>query len=299
MSVRDTLLCLFLIPVWAFNFVAIKWGLAGFPPFALAACRFAVVAFPLVFFVGKTNVPFRWLLYWGGTAGLLQFSFLFFAIKLGLGAGMASLLLQFQVFFTFIFSLLLVKNTKIHRTTVYCMLVSFFGLSILMSKFFSQSLSVVPIILVLLAAASWGLSNTVVNAMNDRGYKPNMLAVVVKSSLLMPLPFMLLSLLTEEVYSVNADNYWKIILSIIYIAYSGSIFGLAIWTSLIQKYNAIIVSPFSLLVPVFGFIFSYLIFEEVIALFDFIGIIFIFIGFALNYLIPYYNKKKHQRIDIS
>lgn len=290
MSVKDTLLCLLLIPIWAFNFIAIKWGLDGFPPFALAACRFTVVAFPLILFVGKTGIPFRWLIYWGGTAGFLQFSFLFFAMKLGLGAGMASLLLQFQVFFTFVFSVLFVKNSKINTIQIFSMLISFVGLTFLMSKFFSENFIIIPILLVMLAAASWGLSNTIVKVMNDRGYTPNMLAVVVKSSLLLPVPFILLSLLTNESYNINIDNYWKIILSIFYIAYSGSILGFAIWTSLIQKYNAIIVSPFSLLVPILGFIFSYLIFNETISNTDLFGVILIFIGFTLNYLLPFFRS---------
>ncbi|MCK5274211.1 MAG: EamA family transporter, partial [Alphaproteobacteria bacterium] len=38
--------------IWGFNFVVIEVGLDSFPPFLFSAIRFALAAFPLVFFIG-------------------------------------------------------------------------------------------------------------------------------------------------------------------------------------------------------------------------------------------------------
>jgi O-acetylserine/cysteine efflux transporter len=45
-------------------------------------------------------MPWRWLLAYGGAISLGQFAFLFCAMKFGMPAGMASLVLQSQVVFT-------------------------------------------------------------------------------------------------------------------------------------------------------------------------------------------------------
>lgn len=49
MSVRDTLLTLFTVLLWGFNFVVIKWGIGDMSAAAMTALRFSLVAFPLVF----------------------------------------------------------------------------------------------------------------------------------------------------------------------------------------------------------------------------------------------------------
>ena len=44
MPLADRLVALAIVAVWGFNFVVIKWGVAGVPPFLLGALRFAVAA---------------------------------------------------------------------------------------------------------------------------------------------------------------------------------------------------------------------------------------------------------------
>ena len=49
MSVKDMLLALCVVIIWGLNFVVIKIGLNGMPPFLLAGLRISLVAFPAVF----------------------------------------------------------------------------------------------------------------------------------------------------------------------------------------------------------------------------------------------------------
>jgi len=100
MSVKDMLLALCVVVAWGVNFVVIKLGLQGMPPFLLAGLRFALVAFPALLFVKRPAIPLRWLVIYGMTISFGQFAFLFLAIKLGMPAGVASLVLQAQAFFT-------------------------------------------------------------------------------------------------------------------------------------------------------------------------------------------------------
>src|SRR5690349_22458463 len=107
MSPRDLLLALVVVIAWGVNFVVIKVGLHGVPPMLLGALRFTLAAIPAVFFVKRPNVPLFWLLAYGLSISLGQFAFLFYAMYVGMPAGLASLVLQAQAFFTMIFAAIL------------------------------------------------------------------------------------------------------------------------------------------------------------------------------------------------
>ena len=106
MSPRDLLLALVVIVVWGMNFVVIMVGLHDVPPMLLGALRFMLAAVPAVFFIKRPQVPLRWMLAYGLTISLGQFAFLFTAMKHGMPAGLASLVLQSQAFFTLFFAAL-------------------------------------------------------------------------------------------------------------------------------------------------------------------------------------------------
>ncbi len=92
MSFRDRLLALTIVLVWGVNFVVIKVGLQGMPPLLLAGLRFALVALPAVFFIKRPQLPLKWLMAYGLTISFGQFTLLFWALNVGLAAGLASLL---------------------------------------------------------------------------------------------------------------------------------------------------------------------------------------------------------------
>ena len=102
MTRKDGLLALLVVVVWGLNFVVIKLGLHNMPPLMLAGLRFMLVAFPALLFVARPAIPLRLLLGYGLTISFGQFAFLFCAIGLGMPAGLASLVLQAQAFFTII-----------------------------------------------------------------------------------------------------------------------------------------------------------------------------------------------------
>src|SRR3954463_9609914 len=100
MSVRDTLLVLAVVLVWGVNFVAIRWGVDEVPPLLLTALRYVVAAVPAVFFIKRPKVALGILVGYGIAVGVGQFGLLFTAIKFGMPAGLASVVIQLQVFFT-------------------------------------------------------------------------------------------------------------------------------------------------------------------------------------------------------
>src|SRR5690606_34772594 len=116
MPLKDWLAALVVICAWGVNFVVIKVGLSEVPPLLLGALRFTFVAFPAILFVKRPQMPWRIIILYGLTISLGQFVFLFTAMYVGMPAGLASLVLQSQAFFTvLIAALLLGEGVRRHN----------------------------------------------------------------------------------------------------------------------------------------------------------------------------------------
>ena len=86
--------------VWGTNFVVIKFALGTLPPLLLATLRFALAFAPAALFVARPAVSWRTLAAYGVLIGAGQFGLLFIALRADITPGLASLVVQTQVFFT-------------------------------------------------------------------------------------------------------------------------------------------------------------------------------------------------------
>ena len=100
MTVRDMLLAIAVAAIWGGNFVVMRLGVDEMPPFLLTALRFVFSAFPAIFFIPRPKAPVGLIVSYGVFLGVVQFGSLFTALKLGMPTGLASLVVQTQVFFT-------------------------------------------------------------------------------------------------------------------------------------------------------------------------------------------------------
>ena len=115
MSRKDFVLALLVVTVWGSSFTVIRIGLNDVPPLLLAAMRFALAALPAVFFVRRPQIRLRFLLAYGATVGIGQFGCMFYAMHIGLPAGLASVVLQSQAFFTLLLAALLLNERIVPR----------------------------------------------------------------------------------------------------------------------------------------------------------------------------------------
>ena len=97
-GIGDLLAALAVVVIWGLNFVAMKWGLQSFSPFELGTMRFAAAALPMVLLVRPPRIDWRWVVGFGLLAGVAQFGFGFFALKQGMTAALASVLMQTRCF---------------------------------------------------------------------------------------------------------------------------------------------------------------------------------------------------------
>lgn len=283
MTPKDILLAAVVIVAWGVNFVIIKVGLDGVPPMLLGALRFMLAAFPAILFIRRPDMPLRWLLAYGLTISLGQFAFLFSAMYVGMPAGLASLVLQAQAFFTLGFAALFIGET-VRRSSLIGLVVAAAGLLLIGSES-GRAFTLAGFVLTLCAAAMWGLGNVVTKRIG----KVNLVSLVVWGSLIPPLPFLALSLILEGPAQIEAalrSISLSSLLAIAYLAFIATLLGYGLWSRLLSRYPASQVAPFSLLVPVVGLSSAWLFLGEALSTVQWLGAAIVMLGLLINVFGP-------------
>ncbi|MBA8928327.1 O-acetylserine/cysteine efflux transporter [Kutzneria viridogrisea] len=271
------LLAVSVAAAWGINFVAIDYGLDSFPPLLFTALRFAVAAVPAVLFVGRPQVAWRWVVAVGLVLGALQFGLLFVAIKAGVPAGLSSLVLQSQALFTALFSAVLLGERPT-RGQLLGMGVALAGI-VLVATDFGASGPLPAFLLVLASAASWAMGNV----LTRKAAPPDSFRFLVWVSVVPPLPLLALSALTEDLSALHAPEPSSLV-ALGYVAWVSTVFGFGVWTTLIRRYGATAVAPYSLLVPVFGMSSTALVLGEQLTVLRVVGAGVVLVGVGLTAL---------------
>ncbi len=239
-----------LTAIWGLNFAVIKIGLREVPPLLLCAARFALVAFPAVLLLPRPAVQLRNLLVYSTLMFTVQFGLLFGGMWLGLSAGLASVALQAQAFFTMAFSAV-VAGDRPSAPQLFGALVAALGLLII-AQGSAGDVSLPGLLCVLGAAASWGVAN-VFSKRRLAGVPP--ITLVAWGNLFAVLPVLFVSAMVEGIDSwvvaaarLDATTLW----ALAYIVYPTTLFGFGLWAWQLRRYPAAIVAPYTLVVPVFG-----------------------------------------------
>lgn len=282
MPLRDLLLALGVVTLWGLNFVTIKWGVDEVSPYLLTALRYIGCALPAIFFVRRPAVSWKMLILYGMTVGVLQFSFLFSAIGLGMPAGLASLVMQMQVFFTMGLAALLLgeRPTPLRLAGAGIALI---GLLTIGAEHIGGAV-LIPLLMTLLASFFWSTSNIV----TKRAGKVDMFAFVIWGSLIPPLPMLVISLVLEGPGPLLAlpSISLQALGSVLFIAYGSTLLGYGGWAVLLGRHPASVVTPFALLVPVVGFAAAFIFLGEAVTPLEMAGSLLIFMGLMLNVFGP-------------
>src|SRR3954462_9564438 len=110
MPLTHLLLALAVVAIWGTNFVVIRWGLDAFAPYTFAALRYTFSFLPFIFFIPRPAMSWGKLAAFGVLIGVGQFGLLFWAMRADISPGLASLVIQSQVFFTIAMSAALYRD---------------------------------------------------------------------------------------------------------------------------------------------------------------------------------------------
>ncbi len=289
MPVRHIALAVLVTAIWGFNFVVIRIGLGSVPPLLLAALRFVVAALP-VFFLARPNVPLGRMVAIGMTLFVGQFAFLFPAMKLGMPPGLASVTLQSQAFLTILFAALALGERPRPRQLAGAGVAALGLLAIATTV--GADFTTIGLGLTIASAASWALGNVL---MRGAG-KADMFPMMVWLSLVPPIPLFLLSLAIEGWPAIVSGVAGMGLVgagSVLYLAVLATLVGFGLWGFLLRNHPASTVAPFSLLVPLFGTLSSWLVLGETFSPVRVAGMALILMGLATIALpLPAFLKKQ-------
>jgi len=277
------LLALGVVAVWGTNFVVIKVALSTFTPLWMAVLRFALALLPAAFFIARPAVPWKKLAAYGLLIGAGQFAVLYLAMTRFIGPGLASLVVQTQVFFT-IGLAMWVDGERVRPLQALALALAVAGIVVIGAHTGGET-TIAGVAMVLVAAAAWAGGNQVQRSMG----RVQMLGVVVWASAFALPVLVVLALIFEgpaalatSVSKADAPA-WA---AVVWQAVGNTLFGYAAWAWLLSRHPAATITPMALLVPVFGIGASVWLLGEPLPAWKLIAAALVLGGLALNLFGP-------------
>lgn len=281
MPILHLLLALLVVVVWGINFLFVKLGLQEISPLLLCAARFVFASIPAVLFIKPPSVPFRIIASYGLIMFALQFSLVFLGMHFGMTPGMASIIMQVQVFFSMFFAAIVLKEfPKQHQ--IIGALVAFIGI-VIVGFHVSNDITLGGLLCLLGAAATWGFGNLITKKTKNI----NMMALVVWSSLIAAIPMIAISLVLEgphQILTTFQHLTWRGWSSILYIVYASTWVGYGVWNWVLSRHTISTVVPLTLLVPIVGMLSSVIFMEEPLYFWKLEAGILVVAGLGINLL---------------
>jgi O-acetylserine/cysteine efflux transporter len=283
MTPRHVALAFLVVAVWGTNFVVAKIALRAIPPFLFVLLRFVFCAVPFVFLLPRPRTPWRWLAVYGAVLGAGQFGLLFYAMGEAISPGLASLVIQAQVFFTIALSAWLFRERVTAMAIAGCT-IAVAGFALIASRL-DASATPLGVAMVLGAALSRAIANNAgKKAVAEAAAPFTMLPFIAWASLfaIPPLLFLTLALEGPQVawHAMRDASAWDW-LAVAWQVVGNTLLGFGVWSFLLSRYDAAVVSPWALLIPVFGMASSALFLGEPLPAWKVAGAALVLAGLAM------------------
>lgn len=281
MNFKNLFLAFLVVVGWGFNFVFIHWSLLEIPPLFLCTLRFLLSAVPGIFFFPRPKAPLPLLLGYGFLTFACQFSLLFLGMANGMPAGLASLVMQIQAFFTIGLAVYFFRD----RPTAWKItgaIISFSGIA-LVAWHTGGEVKPLGLLFTLAASFSWAAGNM---CSKKIGSTPPLALVCWGSLVATPIVFAL-SLVVEGPERIAASMLhltWAAIGSVAYIVYISTLVCYSLWSYLLNRVPTAVIAPFTLLVPVFGFLSAVILLGEGLPAWKLLASLLVVIGLCFNTL---------------
>lgn len=283
------LLALAVVAVWGTNFVVIKTTLNHLPPLLFACLRFCFVFLPAAFFIKRPKVPWRQLMAYSLMISVGQFGLIYIAVAQHISPGLASLVVQMQVFFTIGLAMWL-NGERVRPFQGLALAIAVSGIAVI-AVFTDGSATLLGLALVLAAGASWAGGNIVAK----QAGQVDMLSYVVWASVFAIPPLAVLSLLFDGIPAIQAgfaDATLVTWAGVLWQSAGNTLFGYTAWGWLLARHPAATIAPVSLLVPVFGMGASAILLGEGLPAWKILAGLLVIAGLAFNILWPRFARAR-------
>ncbi len=230
----------------------------------------------------RPALAWRKLAGFGVLLGAGQFGLLFYAMRADISPGLASLVIQVQVFFTIGLAMAL-EGERPRAVQGAALALAVAGMALIAGHTDTDQLTALGLVLTLAAALAWAGANMVARSSG----RVDMLGFMVWSSVFATPALAALSLAFEGPAAIAAalpQASWGAWAAVAWQALGNTLFGYGAWNWLLSRHPAATVAPAALLVPVFGMAASSALLGEAMPGWKLCATALVLAGLALNML---------------
>lgn len=272
-----TMLCF----IWGSTWIAIRFGLETLTPLYSAGIRFTLAAFFILILMKIRGVrlqldkiSIRLYLVMGFLSFVIPFGLVYWAVQF-VPSGMASVLFAVFPFFVAIFSFLFFASESLDIFKIFGIVIGFSGIVIIFSDSFGGDITDYLIgMFAIVLSATMQAGN--VTTIKKYGHHLNPLSMNFVPMLIAGISMFVIGLAIEDT-STNSFGLHAV-LSILYLAFFGSVITFTSYYWLLKKINIVILSLIAFITPIVALILGFLIYDEQLSTNDFIGSAFVLFG---------------------
>lgn len=292
MTLRHALIAIFVMTIWAANFIAGKISLGSFSPFTMLVLRFALSSLLILPFIKLPSLnELKKIFVLSITFGIGHFGLIFLGMK-NLDVSSTTLALQAEVPVASLLAAYVFKE-KLSKALLIGMGFAVAGV-ILISGEPDIANNFNSFLIVLASAAAWAVSNLQMKKISHiNGFVINGWLSVFTCVHLLILALIFESDIQAQI--INAP--WPAWAGIVYMAIASTIIGYGLWYWLLKHNTINDVIPYTLLSPILSVFFGVTILGETITIKTMIGGAIIISGVAIIALIKPKRRKTAKIID--
>lgn len=278
MTPGSILLALAVTSLWGFSFVVISYAFEAFPPILTAFLRTVAASLPVLVLIRPPRVPLGLFLGLSVSLAVLQHIAMLLGINLGVPGGIASLLVQSQVFFTTALAYVVLKERPA-ATQYVGIAVAAAGMAVIAASMQGGG-SLIGFVAVLGCAAAWGVSNIIFKLIKA----VDLIRLLAWCHLpALPINFGIAyafeggPAMIDKLLGADVTHY----LAVLFLGLVSTSVGYLIWSTLMRRHSATLIAPFSLLIPIFGMTFMATLRGEAFGPLRIVGALLVMAGLAL------------------
>lgn len=256
-------LILFVVLIWAGNFISISFLLKEVDIFTALTCRLGLVALLLTPFFKKLTYAKDYFVLFLASLAIVpgHLGLLFMALESTKSVGGVSVLVQLCIPFSILLAWIVFKDIP-SKLRIAGLIISFVGIVLLL---YEPSLleSRRSFVLAIGSAFCMGVYFVIVKKLQNVGS----IGIIAWTSLFgVPMMYAFMLFNDSSLYQLLEIEKSSTIWAFFYTIVAASILGHGVWAYLVKTQDISFISPFLLLIPLFSVIFSIVLLDEVVTL---------------------------------
>ena len=281
LAIKIFLAYLILCLIWGSTWIAIRFGLESLTPMFSAGVRFSLASIIIFALMRIKNTPLqtdkvsiRLYLLMGFFSFVIPFGLVYWAQQF-VPSGMAAVLFAVYPFWVVIFSYIRMPSEFIGFYKIFGTILGFTGIVVIFSDSFADDITnyLIGMFAVVLSGT---MQAWIAVSIKKFGNHLNSLSMNFIPMVIAGISMLVIAFLVEDLTTIRIDE--NAVLSILYLAFFGSVITFTTFYWLIKRINLVILSLIAFITPIVALILGYFIYSEVLSTRHFVGAAMVLTG---------------------